>query len=58
MINVEEIHKTRPLTLAECDELLEARRQPGCDLHPDMIRAEQERFFKSIEHLNKNKYEE
>jgi hypothetical protein len=54
MINITEIHKTRMLTLAECDELLNERRKLGGDLHPDMIKAEQEKYFKSIEHL-KNK---
>jgi hypothetical protein len=49
-IDVSEIHKTRPLTLAECDELLDYRRMFG-DLHPDNIRAEQDRFFASIKHL-------
>jgi len=50
MEQIAEIHKTRPLTVLECEQMLEYRRRYG-DLHPDNIKIEQERFFKSLERL-------
>jgi len=40
----------RPLSLKECDFLLEYRRQFG-DLHPDNLRLEQERFENSLKEV-------
>jgi len=48
----EDIHKIhaeehRPLTIEECNQMLDWRRKYG-DLHPDRIKENKEKFFASL----------